>query len=1287
MENKEMLAEHAELKASYDSLLQEKEKLERSFRQLEAEKNYLELLTRNSDWGYVNISPSYEVRNFSPSAARFFQLEGAKFLQNSSTLVECLPPQMHPIFLTSAAAIRQGEKKKEFEFSFASGEGPSKASKHYRFRLLANYDPNQQLGGICFSIKDISNEKIRHLDLAKKNNLITSIFNSTASGICVTDKDGIVVQANKGYCKIYGYELEEILNHHFDKVVPKGHREYARQLHSAIIAEEADSPGEWEVVRKDGELISIFVSKQLIVNPDGSRYLVTTINDISQQKWDRDQLRLTNSHMDAILESTRDPIWFLNADQTLLYFNQAFCKLMAGLGIKPQKGDHIEFDGLPEPMRLTWRKLYKKAFTVGECSANLSWERDGKLYDYEFRFNPFYDELGKIVGLTVFGRNVSKHKQSEREIMASEEKFRKLSESAPIGIFMADQEGLLTYANNRLLEIFGISTEELIGKDLREFIHPAYKGKLDPSWLTWASIRNGGYKEIKILNRQKETRWLRVRTSIQNEDSHKPTTYVGNVEDITDTLIAQNELQRMFEVVPDGIAIGKLGEGVIKANPVFESWMGLSLDGIVRVDETRLIEFIHPDDHIRLLEAFANTVLKGKSLIDLEVRIPMSDGGLRWISLNAIPDFETELFYVSAKDISEKKETEAQIIQSQANLSALINNTQDFILSVDLDSRLLTLNRAYQEYLEGRYGINPQIGERILDKFPKESIPYWYSTRKQILSGDPIYHLYKDEINGKTRYFSINITPIKSGGEVIGFTLFSRDITSHQEDKEALYRTKLLLENILLNAPVAIFAKDKEGCFTTVNPNMAAYMKKKNSEILGKTVHELLPAPQAKVYAEREASVMREGKAQVYSDIIENEGKRLYHQNISFPLFDMDGNSTGIAGIIVDITDLHEAQNKLEELNQRFKLANKAGKIGVWEYNFIDDYLIWDDNTLHIFGIDPGEFTNNYDAWANCLHEEDRAKTERYFAQCVQNSEDFETVFRIVRSNDEIRYILGSGIIYRNKKGEPHKMIGVNMDITEERETQEKIRLARDMAEEMTRLKSNFLSNMSHEIRTPLNGILGLLPMLKVEKDPDTLDEIISMMERSGKRLLDTLIGILDLARIEAEQTDYTLVKINLGKLVEEVFQSLASVAHSKHLEYFFEAPEQDHFVLGDERMLTQIFTNMIGNALKFTSTGFVKVCVNLRHKEERAFVAVEIQDTGIGISKENIAKIFQPFKQESEGIKREYEGSGLGLSIVKRYSEMLEGSIEVKSRKGQGSTFVVLLPRYISESAKLLNA
>lgn len=226
---------------------------------------------------------------------------------------------------------------------------------------------------------------------------------------------------------------------------------------------------------------------------------------------------------------------------------------------------------------------------------------------------------------------------------------------------------------------------------------------------------------------------------------------------------------------------------------------------------------------------------------------------------------------------------------------------------------------------------------------------------------------------------------------------------------------------------------------------------------------------------------------------------------------------------------------------------------------------------------------------------------------------------------------------------------------------------AKEAAEEMSRLKSAFLANMSHEIRTPLTGIIGFATVLAKEL-PEELGEFAELIRTSGRRLMEMLNSVLDLAKLEANQMQLDRQLIPLADEVEKVVDLLRPLADEKNLSLEFSAEDVDRAVCihGDRAALHRILHNLVGNAIKFTDEGSVDVSVwaNGEH------AGIDVKDTGVGIDSGFLPHLFEEFRQESSGVMRSHQGSGLGLAITKRLVDLMDGSIEVESAKGRGSTF-----------------
>ena len=259
----------------------------------------------------------------------------------------------------------------------------------------------------------------------------------------------------------------------------------------------------------------------------------------------------------------------------------------------------------------------------------------------------------------------------------------------------------------------------------------------------------------------------------------------------------------------------------------------------------------------------------------------------------------------------------------------------------------------------------------------------------------------------------------------------------------------------------------------------------------------------------------------------------------------------------------------------------------------------------------------------------------------------------------------------------------IKEDITKRKQMEEEVIRSKKVAEEANRLKSAFLANMSHELRTPLNGILGFSELMRESTSLEETHEMTQFIYESGLRLLRTLKMILDISRMEAGSFQPEYKKLDILTLLKEVVEHFSEEASKKDLQLKITQPQQQLFLDADEKFLQDTIENMVDNAIKFTEDGSVSLSAKKELVDGLKYVVIEVSDTGIGISKESQNKIFEEFRQESEGYGRTFEGTGLGLSLAKKYVELMGGFIRLKSKVGLGSTFSIFIPETASRTGR----
>ncbi len=251
----------------------------------------------------------------------------------------------------------------------------------------------------------------------------------------------------------------------------------------------------------------------------------------------------------------------------------------------------------------------------------------------------------------------------------------------------------------------------------------------------------------------------------------------------------------------------------------------------------------------------------------------------------------------------------------------------------------------------------------------------------------------------------------------------------------------------------------------------------------------------------------------------------------------------------------------------------------------------------------------------------------------------------------------------------------VKRDISKEREVEEQLMEEKRKVEEANRLKSAILTNMSHELRTPLNGILGFSTLISDSSDLEEIAEMTQYIQESGQRLLRTLNLVIEISAMEAGNFQPDFNEIDVNDVIRKLIKNYKEEAAKKSLKIIFDDPMTSFPIVTDLKFIHGAIENLLDNAIKFTNEGWVSISLVNEVLEGQKFIVINVADTGIGISEKNQKVIFEDFQQESMGYSRVYEGTGLGLSLAKKYVELLGGHIQVKSKVGEGSTFSIYIP------------
>ncbi|RBP80575.1 response regulator [Marinomonas rhizomae] len=515
---------------------------------------------------------------------------------------------------------------------------------------------------------------------------------------------------------------------------------------------------------------------------------------------------------------------------------------------------------------------------------------------------------------------------------------------------------------------------------------------------------------------------------------------------------------------------------------------------------------------------------------------------------------------------------------------------------------------------------------------------------------------------------------------------YDRSVQAQYENE--LREQKVIFESLFEHAPEAIVLVGRDREIKMLNPAFTELFGYSLADLKGKTTQVL--------YAE-ESDFILQGKA--YGDDVEDvlnryrvrykskQGKIFHTETIGSMIRNPDGSLGGYIAHIRDVTERLEVEQKMIDTNLRLSIAADAAGIGVWEFDLQEGALHWDDWMYRLYGFVADERTKPQQVWDDCVYSEDQVRLKKVFTGLAESgayftskedashiSKDLDFDFRVIRKDGQVRYLKSNAAIVFDKKGHASHLIGVNMDITSRKETEVLLREASDQAVAASRAKSDFLATMSHEIRTPLNGVLGMAELLSGSKLNAEQKGQLRILKESGEGLLGLINDLLDFSKIEAGHLSIERVDFNLEQAIYDVVRLLMIKAEEKSIDLLVECDEScPRFLVGDAFRIKQVLTNLISNAIKFTSSGHVLVFAKGEvDRKGMVNLTISITDTGVGIAEHVQPQLFNAFVQADSSTTRKFGGTGLGLAITKQLVDLMGGHIDLSSKLDVGSVFTV---------------
>jgi two-component system sensor histidine kinase/response regulator len=544
--------------------------------------------------------------------------------------------------------------------------------------------------------------------------------------------------------------------------------------------------------------------------------------------------------------------------------------------------------------------------------------------------------------------------------------------------------------------------------------------------------------------------------------------------------------------------------------------------------------------------------------------------------------------------------------------------------------------------------------------------------------------------NDEEFWESTSISAIKNDeGEITHFVAVKQDITDRIQAEQEIRESRAKYRDLVENANSIIIQMDTRGNITFANRFAQDFFGYSEAEILGRNaVGTIIPATES---TGRNLEIMIQDIAKHPERYAENENENIRHNGevawvawANRAIYDDEGRLSEILCIGNDRTEQKRAEQIVKNSEQRLGQIIDFLPDPTWVIDSNGRVVSWNQAMENLTGIAAADMVGkgNYEYALPFFGErrpslidlvrEWKPEYEKKYLSIKKDGEKLVAESHLPNLGDGGMYTLATASLIYDAAGQVVGAIESVRDITDRKYMEQEILAAKEKAEDATRAKSEFLANMSHEIRTPMNAIMGMAHLaMKTDLSPKQYD-YLKKVDISAKSLLGIINDILDFSKIEAGKMDMESVDFQLEDTLDNISTLVGVKTQEKGLELLFKTdPSVPTALVGDPLRLGQILINLSNNAVKFTDTGEIVVSTELVKKDQaQVTLKLSVRDSGIGMTTEQAAKLFQPFAQADSSTTRKYGGTGLGLTISKRLAEMMGGEIWVESEQGRGSTF-----------------
>jgi len=1129
--------------------------------------------------------------------------------------------------------------------------------------------------------QDITKRKLNEETLRQERDFSRTIVQTSPTFFVAIGSDGKTIMMNDLMLQTLGYTLNEVVGmDYLTNFVRVEDREKLSKIFKTLVDTSEPTVNENRILAKDGRQIIVEWHGKNILKPSGEfNYFFGIGTNITERKRAEEALRESEKLYQLIFEQARDSIMLLELPPEgipIIRDANTATQTMLGFSHNELIGQPISMISAEEDFALLVTERSRRVQIAGSAIFAVRHRRkDGSVLYVESSVKEM-TVSGKRLSL-IIERDITERKRAEMALKTSEERFRTAAESLMDVVYVwdikekvdwyGDIDGIMGYPPGG----FPRTIEGWAGT-----IHPEDKDRVMAAVEGHLKGMAPYLMEYRVERRDGEWRWWSARGTALRDDRGEPFKMIGSITDITEHKLAEEELRESEEkyktitqsTVDVIFTLDKSGK-LLFFNESVERVLGYKVEEVIGKSFTK---FVQKKDLIKLFKQIKN-VFQYKEMSNFVTQIYHKDGHLLDVEINGklITQKGKYVAQGSIRDITERKRAEEELRKSEEKIRNIFETANEGICVTNRSEEIISVNKKFTELVG--YSSDEIIGKNFKMFLMEEELAGYREKQKIRQTGEnDIYERRLVRKDGSVIWTTIAASPIinEDGSFNGSFGMFT-DITERKRMVEDLLKLSKAVEQ----SPASIIITDTKGNIEYINSKVTEIAGYQFAEVHGKNPRIFSTGEMPKSEYKNLWDTVSSGKE--WRGEFHNKKKNggLYWElALISPIINEKGEITHYLAVKEDITERKRSEEEITMLAHSLRSIKECVSITDLE----DKILFVNESFLKTYGYNENELIGKHISIVRSLS--NPLEFVKEILPATIRGEWQGELLNKRKDGSEFPVYLSTTII-NDKEGKPLGLIGVATDITERKLAEKELIEAKEKAEQSDKLKSEFLAQMSHEIRTPLNAIVGNVEYLNdlfgKKMDPDARD-CFDVIDLASKRIIRTVELILNTAELQTSGYKPKFIKIDLTEVLDILYQEHQLSAKQKGLDITYTCKEKGTKVIADEYSTIQIFANLINNAIKYTKKGIVEIRLG---KNKTGNIIVEVKDSGIGMSKEFLPRIFEPFTQEEQGYNRSFEGNGLGLALVKNYCNINNVLIEVESEKNVGSTFRIIFNK---EAAKV---